>query len=989
MATIYVVHAAEDAALIRKDLLPNLPSCGYDFWLTRHHLPPASYDEPALAREMDRCQAVLAVVSLSLLRSPSLVEETGVALGARRALVVVRTGDLTEQDVEQVPARLRSVPQIDLSQQRTDESARLLTALLPTVDAASAVPPGAERIEWNEEIFSQALDAATERHDSARTDALVGTAVRHLRSRPYPYPPRHAVADLQRLRQDRAFDLMRLYAEALIESGTRQDTVRRLFAQALIEVREYDRALEELAYIVADPHSSQDEVFEAHGLVGRVYKQRYVEAPDSGPAAGLLERAIASYEAIYLQDRRQFWHGTNASSCMLRAERDQIAVRPPEWPREFAEQIVADIDRLSERGPLTVWDCASRVEALIALRRYDDAERALDAYINHPDMRAFEVSSTFRQFDQVLELGRRQPGGPILDRLRAAVERYRAGNLRNRMASASAAGELPSTPFGTRSLVFRVSDSWDPVGVPDLIPGTQLGSVVTATGSEATVRALLADSRVISVDESRPAGRTECERSLPFINTAAVYLGAAGPYKETGDQALIAIIDDGIDVLHPAFLDSSGHSRIIGIWHQSASGGPPPAGFGYGVFHEADAIAGYVKTGSVPRELGRDYDGHGTHVTSIAGGRRTESFAGGVAPDAKLLIVISDARGQRGYAGSHLDALAFIDATATRLGLPVVVNVSQGMNAGAHDGTSHLEVAFDAFSMSNRKAGRAVVKSAGNERGKGGHAKITVPPGSIEELGWNRKPGANYAEWIELWWSSADEMEFRICDPGGNWSEWVGTSRPTWTEARPGTGTVSLEFTKRHVDNGDSRLLIELGNEMGSAALGQWRLEATSKAVPEGGEIHAWIERSQGTATTFTNHSDEEMTLSIPGTAYSVIVVGAVDASTPIRVGASSSYGPTRDRKSKPLVCAPGLKVRAARGGDDGVIVKSGTSMAAPHVAGAIALVFSRAHKASKSVNGQQVAAALRQKTQNYVGRWDRGQGYGIIDVAALLAAFE
>jgi len=986
VATIYIVHAAEDADLIRDDLLPSLPSSGYDYWLGRQHLPATSYDEPALAREIERCQAVLAVVSPSLLRSPALVEETGVALGAQPPLVVVQTVTLTEKDVEQVPAQLLSAPQIDLSQQKRYESARLLTALLPTVDDADATPPGAERIDWNEEIFSQALGAATERHDTARADALVETAVRHLQRRPYPYPPGPAIEDLQRLRQERAFGLMARYAEWLIESGTRKDTVRRLFAQALIEVRDYERALEELASIVDDPHSSQHEVFEAHGLVGRVYKQRYVEAPGRQAAAGLLERAIASYEAIYLRDRSQFWHGTNASSCMLRAERDQLTLRPPERPREFAAQIVADIDQLGQQGPLPVWDCASRVEALIALQRYDAADQALDAYINHPDMMAFEVSSTFRQFDQVLELGRRQPGQEILDRLRAAVERYRAGNLRDRMTSAS---ELPSTPFGTRSLVFRVSDPWDPAGIPDFVPGTQLGNVVTATGSEATVRALLADSRVISVDESRPVGRTECERSLPFIKTSAEYSGAAGPYQETGDQALIAVIDDGIDVLHPAFLDSGGHSRIVGIWHQSASGGPPPEKFNYGVFYDTTTIAGYVKTGSVPPELGRNYNGHGTHVTSIAGGRRTEFFAGGVAPDAKLLIVIADAHGQRGYVSSYVDALGFIDDTARRLDLPVVVNVSQGMNAGAHDGKSLLEGAFDGFSKSNHEPGRVVVKSAGNEREKGGHAKITVPSGSIEELGWERTSGADYAEWIELWWSSADEMEFRICDPGGDWSEWVKTSQPTWEEARPDAGPVSLELTKRHVDNGDSRLLIKLGNETASAALGQWRLEITSGVAPKGGEIHAWIERNRGTPTSFTNHGDEEMTLSIPGTAANVITVGAVDARIPVRVGTFSSYGPTRDKREQPMVCAPGVKVCAARGGDDGVTVKCGTSMAAPHVAGAIALVFSRAHKASRSINGQQVAAALCQKTQNYAGQWDRGRGYGVIDVAALLAAFE
>jgi hypothetical protein len=63
--------------------------------------------------------------------------------------------------------------------------------------------------------------------------------------------------------------------------------------------------------------------------------------------------------------------------------------------------------------------------------------------------------------------------------------------------------------------------------------------------------------------------------------------------------------------------------------------------------------------------------------------------------------------------------------------------------------------------------------------------------------------------------------------------------------------------------------------------------------------------------------------------------------------------------------------------------------MAAPHVAGAIALLLSRTAKAGKVPSGNQIASTLRQKTQNYNGRWDRGQGYGVIDVAALLAAFD
>jgi endonuclease G len=543
----------------------------------------------------------------------------------------------------------------------------------------------------------------------------------------------------------------------------------------------------------------------------------------------------------------------------------------------------------------------------------------------------------------------------------------------------------------TRPLIIRLGDpAWEPKDVTDLAIQTRLGKIVTASGSEASVRALLADSRVISVEESRPAGSIECERSMPFIRIAAEYANAAGRYKETGDRALIAIIDNGIDVLHRAFFDANGNSRIVGIWNQTAPGGTPPTGFSYGMFHDAAAIAGYVKTGVVPPGLGRNDRGHGTHVASIAGGRAVGDFAGGVAADAKLLFVVSGGSGPIGYSQSHIEALAFIDGFAKGLELPVVVNLSQGMNAGAHDGKSALEVAFDAFSDSGRRPGRVVVKSAGNERAKGGHAKVTMLPDSLEQLGWRRASGADNAERIELWWSSGDDIAFRLRDPFDNWSSWVGTAAPECEGTFPKGGPFRIVFTKRHIDNGDSLLLIELGHATAAAALGDWLLEMRSGAVPEGGQIHCWIERSQGLPSSFRNHGDEEMTLSIPGTASSVIAVGAVDASTPIRVGEFSSYGPTRDGQKKPLVSAPGVNVRAAKGGTEAdVFPESGTSMAAPHVTGAIALLLSKTAKSGKVPSGNQIASALRQKTQNYNGRWDRGQGYGVIDVAALLAAFD
>jgi Subtilase family len=259
---------------------------------------------------------------------------------------------------------------------------------------------------------------------------------------------------------------------------------------------------------------------------------------------------------------------------------------------------------------------------------------------------------------------------------------------------------------------------------------SHIGDIVACTGSIRTIEALKKDPRVVSIDASRPCSGHDCTVSVPFTHADLVQNDPQ--HSEKGDRALVAVIDGGIDVLHKAFHGKNDRTRIVAIWDQTDPTGPAPTIQGqvrYGTLHSAADIDGYIAKGSVPHRLGRDREGHGTHVTSIAAGQATSKFFGGVAPEAKILVVLPRLKVNPadpfsiGYSNSHVDALSYIASEADRLKMPVVVNVSQGMNAGAHDGTSNLEAAFDNFSGGGRFPGKVIVKSAGNERGFDGHSQ--------------------------------------------------------------------------------------------------------------------------------------------------------------------------------------------------------------------------------------------------------------------------
>ncbi len=164
------------------------------------------------------------------------------------------------------------------------------------------------------------------------------------------------------------------------------------------------------------------------------------------------------------------------------------------------------------------------------------------------------------------------------------------------------------------------------------------------------------------------------------------------------------------------------------------------------------------------------------------------------------------------------------------------------------------------------------------------------------------------------------------------------------------------------------------------------RLVASGVVVVAAAGNHGYksFETKDGSFDTYAAFS-----ITDPGNADSVLTVGATHRFWPHTYGVSffSSRGPTGDGRLKPDLVAPGERIKAPfpgnhdRGGDWGDL--DGTSMAAPHVSGAAAMLMAR----YSELIGQplRVKRVLCESATD-LARERSFQGHGMLDV---LRAFQ
>jgi subtilisin family serine protease len=466
--------------------------------------------------------------------------------------------------------------------------------------------------------------------------------------------------------------------------------------------------------------------------------------------------------------------------------------------------------------------------------------------------------------------------------------------------------------------------------------------------------------------------------------------GAPGVPGLDGSGVLIGIVDVGCDFRHKNFRYPSGATRIRYLWDQTVSPDSAkeveklaPDGFHYGQEFTADQINQALKTGEDTAYNTLGYTpiagAHGTHVMDIAAGNGREPalFGGkegptpavpshpGVAPNAQIIFVHlrTFEGGELGNSRHLLEAVYYIFKKAKELNLPAVVNLSLSTSGGPHDGTTLIEQGFKA--LVEEKSGRAIVTSAGNASQKQAHLSGKIGEGKSVTILWHTDPRHidpdTTRNEMEIWYPQDQELQVTLYAPGGRRLNSVSlgdiadlNEYPDDTSKKEPRRVGRVSHRYNDPNNHDNQIDIRVPH----LSEKPWQIEL--KALKGDIEFHAWIEQDDQGLSSFDGETDPFYTLSSISCSDATLTVGAFDTADNAcfaRPFDATSAGPTRlvsldnatkkTKRDKPDLGAPGVRIVAARA-QGGVTVLSGTSMAAAHVTGLVALVLQLALRSGR-----------------------------------------
>lgn len=491
--------------------------------------------------------------------------------------------------------------------------------------------------------------------------------------------------------------------------------------------------------------------------------------------------------------------------------------------------------------------------------------------------------------------------------------------------------------------------------------------------------------------------KNDIERASTSVDKVQQGLNNGLPANYSGKGVIVGIVDIGFQCNHPTFYTSDGKYRVLRYWQQNNKSGVRPAGFNYGSEFKDTALIQLVN------DMDGSHGTHVAGIAAGSGLTTPGLQYRGMAPEADLVFVgikySNDTLGGSAL-GDYLvanpcilDAYAYIFNYAASVGKPAVINLSWGMHTGPHDGNS----LFDKACENLTGPGKIVIGANGNEGDNPMHFlhRFNNDTASSIMIENGRQWRQRESVYSDFWGSAGSSFSLKI--------QFIDTNKNLICEtpflssasnqnksfnffADSSNFKVDIACLSSYPGNNKPNITVMAGHQ------NQRKYAIVVKISSDTSLVHGWNsgagrEWTSGSFTdklnridfsgSFVNGNTDYTAGENGGTSKAVISVGAFAARSaylnvkgvnvndssyviPGSITRFSSKGPTVDGRVKPDISAPGYDVPSSVNNKqfapwmlDKTLLKTvfrndtqywtafnGTSMAAPHVSGIVALLL-------------------------------------------------
>lgn len=463
------------------------------------------------------------------------------------------------------------------------------------------------------------------------------------------------------------------------------------------------------------------------------------------------------------------------------------------------------------------------------------------------------------------------------------------------------------------------------------------------------------------------------------------------PYiTTTGKDVLIAIIDSGIDYLHPDFINENNTSKIVSIWDQESNKKQPPKGFIFGSEFTREDINTAIMEND--KTLSVDNIGTGTIAAGISSGNgRLNSQYKGVAVDSELVVVklreYKDTyiEGRINYQKSDfLSAIRYVLDVAQKEDKFLIINFTIGLAA-----KSIIELTLLETFREINEAGVIFISGAGNEGNTDIHYEGNISANNgfqdiIIQVGQQKNLD------ITLTNIGPDKIGASIISPSGELSYQIMYS-PDYYVYRGKFNLEDTDYEMRLIypwlESAHQELTINLFN----IKPGIWTLRLIPEFIINGSyDVYLPNKNLISSQTRFSDPASTS-TITMYAATEKVITIGAYnDKTDSIWIG--SSKGPVKQKGIKPDIVAPGIDIISPYI-DGEYNTSTGTGVSSSIVSGVIALIVQYIRE--QNAFYKEVLYTQQLKTYLMLGATKKdiyeypniSQGYGILNLKDTIIA--